>query len=249
MQLPQILIIGTLALIIGACQASLPNALLLDDATNSDYPNPGTPITLANNPAYPDPNATPNSDPAYPTPAELPTAAPEQPVAPPSNPVPNQNETTPPLSIGENLQHPGIYTVKIISVSKGNLVLVSNESSEQMVALVGIFTVDPNQPTCEEQSNARLELLTKNLMSATYTLTVIKPDPNDPAIVIGKIVRHDTIDLGLDLIASGLALRNTDTFDGSENYVILEAAAKAEQFGRWKEPCKFSDSIIGTQQA
>ncbi len=254
MQLPRILIIGALALTLGACQVSLPNALLPDDAANPDYPNPdypnpGTPITLANNPAYPDPNATPSNDPAYPTPAELPTAVSEQPVAPPANPVPNQNEITPPFSTGANLQQPGVYTVKIISVSKGNLVLVRNETSEQMVALVGIFTVDPNQPTCEDQSNARLEQLTKNLMSATYTLTVIKPDPNDPAMVIGKIVRHDTIDLGLDLIASGLALRNTDTFDGSENYVILQDAAKAELLGRWNGKCKFSDSIIGTQQA
>jgi endonuclease YncB( thermonuclease family) len=248
MQLPRILIIGALVLILGACQASLPNALQPNVSTNPDYPNPGTPITLANNPAYPDPNATPNTDPAYPTPAELPTVAPEQPVAPPPNPVPNQGGTASPLSIGANLQQPGIYTVKIISVNKGNQVIVSNESSEQMVALVGIFTVDPAQANCENQSNDRLVLLTAN-PAATYTLTVIKPEPNDPAIVIGKIVRHDTIDLGLDLIASGLALRNTDTFDGSDNYVTLEAAAKAELLGRWNEPCKFSDSIIGTQQA
>jgi endonuclease YncB( thermonuclease family) len=249
MQLPQILIIGALALILGACQASLPNALQPNVATNPDYPSPGTPITLANNPAYPNPNATPNIDPAYPTPAELPTAVPEQPVTPPANQIPDRGEITPPLSTGANLRQPGVYTVKIISVSKGNLVVVSNESSEQMVGLVGIFTIDPAQPTCESQSNTRLELLTKNLISATYTLTVIKPDPNDPTIVIGKIVRHDTIDLGLDLIASGLALRNTDTFDGSDNYDILEAAAKAELLGRWNGKCKFSDTIIGTQQA
>ena len=86
MQLPRILIIGALVLILGACQASLPNALQPNVSTNPDYPHPGTPITLANNPAYPDPNATPNTDPAYPTPAELPTVAPEQPVAPPPKP-------------------------------------------------------------------------------------------------------------------------------------------------------------------
>jgi len=247
MQLSRILIISTLAMMVSACQASLPNAFQSINATTA-YPSPGTPITLANNPAYPNPNATPKTDPAYPNPAELPTAVPAQPVAPPRNPVPDQGEATPPLSTGANLQQPGIYTVKIISVSKGNQVLVSNDSSEQMVALVGIFTVDPAQANCENQSNDRLVLLTAN-PAATYTLTVIKPDPNDPAIVIGKIVRHDTIDLGLDLLASGLALRNTDTFDGSDNYVTLEAAAKAELVGRWNEPCKFSDSIIGTQQA
>ncbi len=246
MQLSRICIISILAMMVSACQASLPNALQSTSATTA-YPNPGTPITLANNPSYPDPNAPPNTDPAYPTPAELPTAAPQQPVAPPSIPEPNPNEM-PPITTGANLQQPGIYTVKIISVNKGNQVLVSNETSEQLVALVGIFTVDPAQANCENQSNDRLVLLTAN-PAATYTLTVIKPDPNDPAVVIGKIVRHDTIDLGLDLIASGLALRNTDTFAGSENYVTLEASAKAEKLGRWNEPCKFSDSIIGTQQA
>jgi endonuclease YncB( thermonuclease family) len=247
MQLPRILIIGALALTLGACQASLPNALFPDDATNPDYPNPGTPITLANNPAYPDPNATPSNDPAYPTPAELPTVVAEQPVAPPANPMPANNDM-PPLSQGANLQQPGTYTVKIISVNAGTQVLVNNETSEQLVTLVGIFTVDPAQPSCENQSNDRLVLLTAN-PAARYTLTVIKPDPNDPAIVIGKIVRHDTIDLGLDLVASGLALLNTEPFDGRENYVPLEAAAKAEIIGRWNEPCKFSDTLIGTQQA
>lgn len=247
MQLSRILIISTLAMMVSACQAALPSAFQSSSAPTA-YPNPGTPITLANNPAYPDPNATPNVDTAYPTPAELPTTAPEQPVAPPVNPAANPNETTPAITTGANLQQPGIYTVKIISVSKGNQVLVSNDTSEQLVALVGIFTVDPAQANCENQSNDRLVLLTAN-PAATYTLTVIKPDPNDPAVVIGKIVRHDTIDLGLDLIASGLALRNTDTFDGSENYIALEASAKAEKLGRWNEPCKFSDSIIGTQQA
>jgi endonuclease YncB( thermonuclease family) len=113
------------------------------------------------------------------------------------------NNDMPPLSQGANLQQPGTYTVKIISVNAGTQVLVNNETSEQLVTLVGIFTVDPAQPGCENQSNDRLVLLTAN-PAATYTLTVIKPDPNDPAIVIGKIVRHDTIDLGLDLVASGL---------------------------------------------
>jgi hypothetical protein len=216
MQLPRILIIAALALILGACQASLPNVLQSTSAPSA-YPNPGTPITLANNPAYPDPNATPNIDPAYPTPAELPTAAVVAPTAIPENPPPANNDM-PPLSQGANLLQPGTYTVRIISVNSGNHVKVSNISSEQMVTLVGIFTADPAKPTCENQSNSRLELLTKNLTWATYTLTVIKPDPQNPNFVIGKIVRHDAIDLGLDLVASGLALINSEQFDGRENY-------------------------------
>jgi endonuclease YncB( thermonuclease family) len=247
MLLTRIFVMTSLALFLGACQASLPSVLQSDTSTNPDYPDPGTPITLANNPAYPDPNATPNLDPAYPTPAEIPTAIPEQPIAIPENPLPAISDM-PPLSQGANLQQPGDYTVKVISVNAGNQVLVSNESSEQMVSLVGIFTVDSAQANCESVPNDRLVLLTA-IPSATYTLTVIKPDPNDPNIVIGKIVRHDTIDLGLDLVASGLALLNNDSFDGRENYVALEAAAKAEILGRWNEPCKFSDTIIGTQQA
>lgn len=247
MQLSRILIISTLAMMFSACQASLPNALQSTSATTA-YPSPGTPITLANNPAYPDPNATPNIDPAYPTPAELPTTAPEQPVALPENPMP-VNPDIPQLSQGANLQQPGTYIVKFISVSTGNQLIVSNDTSEQMVTLVGIITVDPTeQGDCANLSRDRLTLLTAN-PTATYTLTVIQPVPNDPSIVIGKIVRHDTIDLGLDLVASGLALLNTNTFDGRENYVTLEASAKAEQLGRWNEPCKFSDNIIGTQQA
>lgn len=246
MQLPRITMMLAIALVLGACQASLPNALQ-PDSTNPDYPSPGTPITLANNPAYPDPNATPSLDPAYPTPAELPTAEPAQPDLPPTNPVVTNNDM-PPLSQGANLQQPGTYTVKIISVIEGNRLIVSNDTSEQLVVLVGVFTVDPNKPGCEEQSNNRLVLLTANL-SATYTLTVISTDPNDPAIVIGKIIRHDNIDLGLDLVAAGLALLNSEQFDGRENYVTLEAAAKAETLGRWNEPCKFSDTLIGAQQA
>ena len=243
MLLLRIIMIMSLTLLFSACQASLPNGLQSNTGTNLD-PNAGTPITLANNPAYPDPNATANPDPNYPIPAELPTALPEQPVAPPEN----QSDTASPISVGANLQQPGDYIVKIISVNAGNHVLVSNESSEQMVTLVGIFTVDSAQANCESISNDRLVLLTASV-AATYTLTVIKPDPNEPTAVIGRIVRHDSIDLGLDLVASGLALLNTDTFDGRENYVAIEAAAKAENLGRWNEPCKFSDTIIGTQQA
>lgn len=236
-----------IALVLGACQASLPDALQ-PDGTNPDYPSPGTPITLANNPAYPDPNATPSLDPAYPTPAELPTAEPAQPDLPPTNPIVTNNDM-PPLSQGANLQQPGEYVVKFISVSTGNQLIVSNDTSEQMVTLVGIITVDPTeQDDCANLSRDRLTLLTANL-SATYTLTVISTDPNDPAIVIGTLVRHDNIDLGLDLVAAGLALLNSEQFDGRENYVTLEAAAKAETLGRWNEPCKFSDTLIGAQQA
>jgi len=247
MQLPRIMMLLAITLVLGACQASLPNALQ-PDGTNPNYPSPGTPITLANNPAYPDPNAPPSLDPAYPTPAELPTAEPAQPVAPPENPIP-VNTDMPQLSQGANLQQPGEYVVKIISVSTGNQLIVSNDTSEQMVTLVGIITVDPaEQGDCANLSRDRLTLLTAN-PTATYTMTVIQPDPNNPSIVIGKLVRHDTIDLGLDLVASGLALLNSEQFAGRENYIALVAAAKAENLGRWNEPCKFSDAIIGTQQA
>lgn len=248
MQLPRILIICTVAVMIVGCKSALPNALQSTTAP-AGYPNPGTPMTLANKPAYPDPNTNPTADPAYPTPAELPTAAAEQPTAPPPNPATNPNESTPPLTTGANLTQPGIYTVKIISVSSGNQIIISNDTSEQMVTLVGIFTEDPaQQANCANLARDRLTLLTVN-PAATYTLTVIKPDPNDSSAVIGKIVRHDSIDLGLDLVASGLALLTTDTVDGKDNYITLEAAAKAELLGRWNGPCKFSDSIIGAHQA
>ncbi|NBU63902.1 MAG: hypothetical protein EBS29_05300 [Chloroflexia bacterium] len=243
----RIVVLTIVTLLSGACQTSLPN--ILQPNPNQNYPQPGTPITLANNPNYPSPYATANPAPSYPTPAELPTAITQQSVTPAVNPSPDPVDYAPPLSNGANLQQPGTYTVKLISVSNGNQIIVSNNSSEQMVTLVGIITVDQSQQAnCANLAQDRLTLLTANL-EARYTLTVIKPDPNDPTAVIGKIVRHDTIDLGLDLVASGLALLNTDPFDGRENYVALEAAAKAEAVGRWQEPCKFSDSLIDTQQA
>jgi hypothetical protein len=71
MQLLRIVIIGVFAIMAGSVSAALPTTLSPNTSTNAAYPNRGTPITLANNTAYPDPNATPSTNPDYPDPCRV----------------------------------------------------------------------------------------------------------------------------------------------------------------------------------
>ena len=125
-----------------------------------------------------------------------------------------------PLTNDADLSQPGTYTVQLTPLDTPYMVRAKTETHTIDVALAGLYVNDLGNPMCNAQVKSRLDLLTSN-PAATFTLRVYGTDVMHPGAVLATAVRHDNIDIGLDLVASGYAILIDYQFDGFETYKLL----------------------------
>lgn len=181
---------------------------------------------------------------------ESPTAVNEDSGAPATQP---QNPVTVypliPLSNGEDISQPGNYTVQITPLDTPYMVRAKTDTNQVDVVLAGLYVSDLGNPMCNTLVKDRLDLLTNN-PAATFTMRVYGTDVMHPGAVVATVIRHDNIDIGLDLVASGYAILVDFQFDGFETYKLLRDTAQVNGQGMWSpSDCQFSPLFLQGQNA
>ena len=239
----QVLIFLLWASSLVACQSALPTSTTEQTAA---YPAAVTPTVEG---AYPEaipliPTVDNGSMPESPTAVDGNNEAPA--------PLPQAPVTVYPLiplSNGEDISQPGTYTVQIVPLDTPYMVRAKTETNQVDVALAGLYVSDLGNPMCNTLVKDRLDLLTNN-PAATFSLRVYGADVMHPGAVIATVIRHDNIDIGLDLVASGYAILVDFQFDGFETYKLLRDTAQVNGQGMWSpSDCQFSPLFLQGQSA
>ncbi len=154
-----------------------------------------------------------------------------------------------PLNNDMDITQPGAFIVKVIPHDIPYMLRARTDTHQVDVTLAGIYSADLGNPLCNDIVKERLRLLTSN-PAATFTMNVISSDPNNPGAVIAQVTRHDNVDIGLDLVASGYAVLKDQPFEGFEMYQALRNVARANLYGMWNEgECQFSPFYLEGQSA
>lgn len=217
------------------CQLALPSA---NNTQATAYPAAEKPSDV---PAYPAPtDATPTTDTGIVSDLPTPELVPE--------PTPMVVPISP-LSDGMDLSQVGMYTVQLQPLDDPYMLRAKTATNEVVIALAGLYTHDLGNPQCNAIVKERLDLLTSN-PAAVFFIDVIAPDPMHPGAVVARATRHDGIDIGLDLVASGFAILSSSPVPGLEHYLVLRDAARDSLMGMWNEgECQFTPMFLEGQNA
>lgn len=132
-----------------------------------------------------------------------------------------------PCAFAQQIQDGPVENVKVVNVSRGDVLRVADGGPERVVMLYGVTSPDPNTPI-----GAQAKKFTQDRIGdRTVPMTVRYRQPGVDYVEIelddGKLLNHQ-------LLLAGLGKLDTLSASGDDAYAALEDTAKAEETGLWR---------------